>query len=138
MTLTRLLIHNLLGFRLLCGKELGKPAECIFCDNDACSQRSHAVGNEALSANLLDFSLVCAEHVLLSLSSFLEWEVHERLRILIQLPSRLLHNREFCLNRGKRIVTNAIRLLDIWGDVFVWFSEVREERLSELLVALRC
>ncbi len=100
--------------------------------------RSFAVCDDALSANLLLFAPVYTKDVILALIPDLQGEEDDGLPIIDEFLCGLLDDGEFGVECGEGAVAEAVRLLDVGRDVGVWLFEVWEEGFRELFVALGC
>lgn len=133
----QLLVRHLLRLGLLPGQEAHHPLIRIPAHPQRGADSGLAVGEHAVTADVLDLLVVRAEDVVLSLAPLLQGVEDDALPLIVQLPGRLLHDGKLGVEGGEGGVAEGIDLLDVGRYVFVWFGEVGEERLPQLLVTGR-
>jgi hypothetical protein len=131
-----LLLGDLLGFRLLLCQEAYEEAVRIAAHDQTGCNSGLAIGDDSITADLLDLSLVCSEDIVLAFQALVQRKEDNGLSITIDLASGLLDVWDLGVKRRERVVTKRVGFLDIWRDIFVWLAEVWENGLGDLGVGV--
>jgi hypothetical protein len=130
----QLLIRNLLRLRLLPTQEPRNPIIRTASHNKTRAHGSLAICDDTLASNLLNLLVVCAENVVLPLSTFLQREENDRFPLGKELACWLLDDGKFRVDGGEGVVADGIGFLDVRRNVFVGFREIGDEGFADLFV----
>lgn len=117
---------------------MGSIVDEVARDAQAGGEKSFALANETLVADLLDLRLVSVQHIFLALVALSEREEDDALALGVELLGRLLDLGEAAVDAVEGVVTEAVSPLEVGRDVLVRSLEVWDKGLAEALVALGC
>lgn len=121
---------------LLRSKIIAQPAQRVSGDDQCRRYGRLAHCDKSLSTDLLALGVVGLQDIVFALKSLAKREKGETSRVVIELASRFLDDRELFVDLREGRVTDGVEFCNVWVDVLVGLGEIWKDWLGKCLVAL--
>jgi hypothetical protein len=121
---------------LLCSKKIAQPVQRVAGDDQCRRYGRLAHCDKSLSTDLLALGVVGLQDIVFALKSLAKREKSETSRVVIELASRFLDDRELFVDLREGRVTDGVEFCNVWVDVLVGLGEIWKDWLGKCLVTL--